>query len=161
MSIGTNPGAEQPLPWYRDPFRWLVIAFPLVAVVGGITTAVLAVRSFDGLVVDDYYNRGLAINEDLSRDAHAAALGLGAQVEWNSAERTLQVVLRGSAAEHYPARLNVSLIYATRAGRDLQLDLPPTGAGHYATTLAGLTPGHWYVHVNGPDWRLTDSLFVH
>ena len=52
-------------PWYREPWVWLMIALPASAVVGGIITIYLAVSTSDGLVVDDYYKRGKAINLDL------------------------------------------------------------------------------------------------
>ncbi len=38
------------------------------AVIGGMTSLYLAVTTSDGLVVDDYYTRGKAINMDLARE---------------------------------------------------------------------------------------------
>ena len=55
-------------PWYAEPWVWLMISFPLAAVIGGMITIYLAVLTSDGLVVDDYYKRGKAINVDLARD---------------------------------------------------------------------------------------------
>jgi hypothetical protein len=49
---------KQKTPWYREPWVWLMIAFPMSAVIGGMITIYLAVTTSTGLVVDDYYKRG-------------------------------------------------------------------------------------------------------
>ncbi len=40
-------------PWYREPWVWLVIAFPSAAVIGCAITIWLALSNPDFLVVDD------------------------------------------------------------------------------------------------------------
>ena len=70
-------------PWYREPFVWLVILFPASAVIGGMITISLAISSDDGLVVDDYYKRGLEINRTLERDKAAARHGIQATLGFN------------------------------------------------------------------------------
>ena len=47
----------------------------------GAVTIWLAVSSSDGLVADDYYKRGLAINQELRRDQAALDLGIAAAIE--------------------------------------------------------------------------------
>ena len=56
-------------PWYREPWPWLLMAGPAAVVVAGFATLWLAVSSNDGLVADDYYKQGLAINQTLQREA--------------------------------------------------------------------------------------------
>jgi hypothetical protein len=68
-------------PWYAEPWVWLIIAIPLTAVIVGMITIYLAVSTSDGLVVDDYYKRGKAINVDLARDRAAARYELRAQID--------------------------------------------------------------------------------
>jgi len=68
-------------PWYRQPWPWFLIALPATAVVAGIVTAVLAVRTYDGPVTADYYKQGLAINEEVARADLARELSLRARVE--------------------------------------------------------------------------------
>ena len=74
-----------PLPWYRHRWPWLLMAGPFIVVVAGVATLWLAVASDDGLVADDYYKRGLAINRTLERTQRAAALGLEAVVDVDAA----------------------------------------------------------------------------
>ena len=70
-----NPNATvSALPWYREPWPWLLMAGPALVVVAGLTTAWIAVTHEDGLVADDYYKRGLAINQELRRDSAAVSL---------------------------------------------------------------------------------------
>ena len=78
----TQPGAnvDKTRPWYRQGWPWFLIALPATAVVGGIITAVLAVRTFDGTVAADYYKQGLAINEEVERAQLARVLGLEARI---------------------------------------------------------------------------------
>ena len=68
-------------PWYRQGWPWFLIALPATAVVGGIITALLAVRGFDGPVVADYYKQGLAINEEVARAQLARELAITAEAE--------------------------------------------------------------------------------
>ena len=66
----------QILPWYKYKLVWMIIAIPAASVIAGINMIYLAVNTDDGLVVDDYYKEGMAINQSLQRDKTAAELGL-------------------------------------------------------------------------------------
>ena len=61
-------------PWYKEPWPWFLMAGPAIVIVAGFATAWLAIISNDGLVTDDYYKQGLAINQRLQRDHHASDL---------------------------------------------------------------------------------------
>lgn len=37
-------------PWWREPLVWMVVGFPMVAVVAGITTLVIAIRNPDPVI---------------------------------------------------------------------------------------------------------------
>jgi hypothetical protein len=143
-------------PWHREPLVWLVIAFPLAAVIGGFATLYLAIRSWDGLVVDDYYKKGLEINKVLARDELAQQSGYTASVAVDDA--TVTVRLGSAQGKPLPSVIKVSFIHATRAGLDRQLEIPQTGAGVYRAPVASLPPGHWHVHIETSDWRLIDQI---
>jgi uncharacterized protein len=55
-------------PWYRHGYVWLLIAGPATVVVAGIATAWIAASGADKLVAEDYYRRGIRINEQLARE---------------------------------------------------------------------------------------------
>ena len=66
---------SQIVPWYKQRWPWLLIAGPAFVIIAGAVTVWLAVVSNDGLVVDDYYKQGLAVNQRLHRDQQASTLG--------------------------------------------------------------------------------------
>lgn len=147
-------------PWYREPFVWLLIAFPLTAVIAGFITLGLAISSDDGLVEDDYYRRGKEINRVLARDQAAATHGLEGRVELDDAQH--QLLIRLSARESATIADNVELkfLHATRAGVDKTLILARQPDGSYHAPLPELAQGHWNVQLAAQDWRLVGSLFV-
>jgi hypothetical protein len=137
---------------------WMLIAVPLAAVIMGIVTLTLAIRSYDGLVSDDYYKRGLEINRTIERDARAAQLGLEAAVELLGAEGRVRVALRGADGFARPQTLNLKFAYALRGREDHDLVLEAANGTHYAAALPALVPGRWYVHLSGADWRLNGVM---
>jgi len=146
----------RPLPWHREPLVWLVIAFPLAAVLGGFATLYLAIRSWDGLVVDDYYKKGLEINKVLARDETALQSGYTASVTVD--DDTVTVRLTSTQGKALPPLIKVSFFHATRAGLNRQLEIPQTSAGVYLAPLGALPPGRWHVHIETSDWRLIDQI---
>lgn len=140
-------------PWYREPWPWYLMAGPAIVIVAGGITTWLAVTTSDGLVADDYYKRGLAINMVLKREQAAVQRGIEARVE-RSAGR-LAVRLRGAE----PPALFVSLAHATRAGYDLRLRLERGADGVYAADLPALAAGHWRAIVDDPrgEWRVVQE----
>src|SRR4051812_18620337 len=110
-------------PWYRHRWPWFLMAGPAIVVVASIGTAVLAVRTDDGVVADDYYKQGLAINETLEREQHARDLAVAATLQFNEDVTRARVVLAGHAPP--PPVLKLSLIHPTRAGEDQVIALSP------------------------------------
>ncbi len=162
MSRATDPmtsiaTTRQPVqgPWYRDRWPWLLILGPAIVVVAGFATLFIAVRTDDGLVADDYYARGLAINRQLERSARADALGLAATVDVG-ADGTVAVTLDGGgqAPDARPAALRLRLAHPTRAGDDLAATLARAGDARYEGRLAPPEAGRWLVIVETDAWRL-------
>jgi hypothetical protein len=135
------------------------MAGPAAVVVAAGVTMWLAVASNDGLVVDDYYKRGLAINQILSREQRAAASHYRAQVRFSPAFDRVQITLAGS---NLPHGLVVRLVHPTRAGQDRLAQLPAVGPGTYEAPLAAPQPGLWHVVVEDDlaTWRLRGDCIV-
>jgi uncharacterized protein len=146
--------------WYREPLVWLIIAFPLTAVIAGFFTLYLAIISRDGLVVDDYYQKGKEINKSLARDSAAAQHGLRASVSLDAAKQEVVVQLSAARDQHLPDRLDLRWLHATRAGFDRTQLLIRSPDGRYRSVFPELAPGHWYVQIEAQDWRLQGSLHV-
>jgi len=146
-------------PWYREPWVWLMIALPMTAVVGSMITIYLAVTTSDGLVVDDYYKRGKAINMDLARDEAAARHQLKASIDIDLRNNRVQLLLESAAGE-LPEVLKFSLLHSTQPGHDQVIMLQHTGAGLYSGPVDELTRGKWYLQLEADDWRLSGRLQI-
>jgi uncharacterized protein len=137
-------------PWYREPWPWILMSGPAAVLVAGAATMWIAFASADGLVADDYYKRGLAINQDLRRDQKAAQRGIAADVTIDSG--LLRVRLSGAA----PEAVFGQLAHATRAGYDQRLRLARVAEGLYETQMPALPAGRWRLILEDPrrEWRL-------
>lgn len=140
-------------PWYRHPFVWLLIALPASAVIGGIITLWIALRTDDGLVTDDYYKRGNEINQDLQRDQAAASLGLKAQLMLAQDHRTLRILFDQPVTD----TLQIKLMHPTRAGLDQTATLQALGPQLRTATLPrALEQPNWLIEIadSAGKWRL-------
>jgi len=144
-------------PWYREPWVWLMIAFPMTAVVGGMITIYLAVTTSDGLVVDDYYKRGKAINMDLARDKAAGRYQLKASVDIDLRDNRVQLLLESATGE-LPEALTFSLLHSTQPGHDQVIILQQAGNGVFHGSVDEMTRGKWYLQLEADDWRLSGIL---
>jgi hypothetical protein len=135
--------------WYREPWPWILMTGPAIVVVAGLVTAWLAFHGEDGLVIDDYYKQGLAINQTLSRSDAAERLGIEAQLYFvDGRVRVLLGAALGSGT------LSLRLAHPTRMGMDQSLSLAAVGPGVYEGRLSPLRPGRWHVVLEQRDWRL-------
>lgn len=152
---------EAPLrPWYRMPFVWLLIGLPATAVVAGFITLYLAITTRDGLVVDDYYAQGKAINRELARDHEAVKLGLAGTLAIAPASNAVAIELRAASGFEPPTELRVVFMHATRAGNDRMLTATRDSVWHYRAPLPDFVPGRYRVQVEAASWRLVGSLHV-
>ena len=142
-------------PWYRHRWPWLLMLGPALIVVASLAMLALAIRSDDGLVADDYYKRGLAINQTLERSARAAALGLAATVSIDGSGAAV-VTLDGGGddPDAAPPSLRLRLAHPTRAGEDRAAVLVPAGGRRYTGRVEPLDAVRWRVIVETERWRL-------
>ena len=147
-------------PWYREPWPWILAAGPFIVVVAGIYTAWLAVTSNDGLVTDDYYRKGLAVNQTIARSEQAAKIGLAAGVRVTA--DTLSVRLRASDKDFVlPPTLAVTISHPTRAGLDQSRVLVRDGEV-YSGEVRLPAAGHWLVLLEDErkTWRLMGNMVL-
>ncbi|MFO1403803.1 MAG: FixH family protein [Azonexus sp.] len=141
-------------PWFKEPWPWLLMAGPLAVIAAGAVTIWLAVGSFDGLVEDDYYKQGLAVNQRLQRDHKAGELGLRADVMISGLQ--VRVVMTSGQYAKLPPTLNAKFIHPTRSGQDRTVVLAAEGQGIYGGTLPAEISGRWIITLEEPGalWRL-------
>jgi len=151
--------AERLRPWYRQAWPWFLISLPASAVIGGIVTLVLAVNSPNALVVDDYYKKGLAINQEKHRLATADKLGMAGLLRSDGKQLTLNLTSQPAVTEQ---ALVLNIIHSTRAELDRQLTLQRLSDGHYATAMPMLPPGSWYLRLQAGDasWEIRARVSI-
>lgn len=147
--------------WFRNPMVWLVIFFPSLAVVAGLATVMIAVKTDDGLVVDDYYKKGLEINQVINHDRKARELGLRALVDVNTLSGELLVSLSSEKSTDWPAEVTFKLIHRTRSGEDQTTVLSRVGdSNDYRGYLKPpIIEGRWTIQIlSGEIWRLKQNF---
>ncbi|MGE5469991.1 MAG: FixH family protein [Bacteroidota bacterium] len=141
-------------PWYKERWPWFLMAGPAIVIVAGLTTAWLAVISNDGLVTDDYYKQGLAVNQSLERDRQAGQLGLTGDLM--RADQNVRLLLNTQAGVALPPAITLKLAHPTRAGHDQMVEMAADGPGIYTGKLSADIVGRWLVSIEDPagKWRL-------
>ena len=91
MNMSATEAKRSPTPWYKERWTWLLMLMPATAIVAGGITLWLAITTFDGLVTDDYYKQGLAINKTLARATVAQDMGLVARVRFSAESLSVEL----------------------------------------------------------------------
>ena len=143
-------------PWYRQSWPWFLIALPATAVIAGMITLWLAVSTNDGLVVDDYYKQGLAIQQTMARSRRAADMGLRAQLRIQA--NAFEVHLTSTVAANIPDQVRITFSHPTRSGLDQSMILEGT-QGRFAGSHGDLIAGRWDIQIEDElhTWRLTGA----
>jgi hypothetical protein len=147
--------------WFQYPMVWLVIFFPALAVVAGIITIIIAVNTEDGLVVDNYYKKGLEINKIIKHDQMAQQFGLSAFVDANSETGEILVSLSSDKKMVLNQEITFSLIHRTRSGQDQETVLirHSNSAEYRGYLKPPIIEGLWTIQISSPQgWRLKQNL---
>ena len=157
----TRPAARPVLAWYREPWPWLLMLGPGIVIIAAVVTLLLALESNDGLVADDYYKQGMAINQIMQRDSRARELGYHAEMTFERASGDVKLVLNGRTP---PQSLLLHLAHPTRSGMDQTIMLAASGRAEHATgnaiqytgRIASVTEARWQVMLSdqGNTWRI-------
>lgn len=143
--------------WYKQFWPWFLIFFPATAVVAGIITIILAVQSDDGLVKDNYYKAGLAINQTLELKQKARELNLIANAKLDKLTQTITLKLSGKITE-LPPQLILQFAHATQSNHDqtATLLLAPDKKS-YTGRIKKLARGNWntILEPHNKTWQIT------
>lgn len=146
-----------PRPWYKEFYVWMILFFPFSAMVVGLTMFRVSWVTFDGLVVDDYYKKGLEINRSFERDKSALKYGLEGYLQANSQSGALRLFLKAKENYVFPEQLKISFLHRTRKGLD-QITTLQRQANVYIGNIAPLIDGLWEILLEGQDWRLDSTV---
>lgn len=156
------PSTSDKKPWFRQPLVWLVIAFPAISVIGGISLLIFSISIDDGVVVDDYYKRGKEINQVLTRDRKAIEMGIRGVSIYAADNNQITITLASSKGTDLGSHtIHLDLMHATRGGMDVSKPLIKTGEGLYQVTLdKNLALGPWHVQISTQDWRIHGRIHI-
>lgn len=137
--------------WFKQFWPWFLIILPLSAVIGGISTVIIATSNKPDMVVDDYYQKGKAINNDLALIKKARANNISALI--TQSDNELVINLTGVQNK---SSINLFLYHSTQAERDLSQLLTADGNGNYRYQSEQLLTGKWQMRIEPFDksWRL-------
>jgi hypothetical protein len=137
----------------------LLAAGPLAVVAASLCSAWIAIKSDDGLVAEDYYKRGLLINQKLRQSAPVGASKLGATV-WIAIDGRIRARLDGlpDSTSQPPSLLRLKLEQPARGGQTRVLNLARDAAGDYVGALDAQPPGRWIVGLESDAWRLPTTI---
>lgn len=153
-------------PWHSYPLVWMMISIPFSAVIMGVIMIWLAIDTDDGLVADDYYKQGLAINDVIVLDKKASELALSAVIQFDSDSKVINVQFDKGMLGDYPASLQLNFQHATRADSDISITLSHGMGDQYIGYLdKPISEGVWYFEVSNSDaveenWKLNARSYV-
>ncbi|MDR0246792.1 MAG: FixH family protein [Burkholderiales bacterium] len=141
-------------PWYREPWPWAIIGALSFVVLASFVTLGIAIWSYDGLVAEDYYKKGLTINRVLEREERSATLGLRASLTV-SPDDIAQVVLQSRVEAFKPPQtLRLWAVHPRFPDQDKEATLVYVKDGIYSGHFIAPTEGRWEIVLEGDDWRL-------
>jgi hypothetical protein len=144
--------------WYQEPLVWMLVAIPLSSVLVGIVMLWLAITNEDGLVVDDYYKRGLEINRTLERDAAATEHALTSELRFATATDQILVTIEAADGFEYPETITLGIYHSVKTGFDKEVVLARISDKAYSGPSPELIPGRWYLDLHTDRWRITGQM---
>jgi len=146
--------------WFQQPYVWFLISIPATSVVLSMALLYLAINGRDPMVIDDYYKKGRAINEVLSRDKRAAEMGLTAVMDINYKTSKINFEFQARNKLTLPEILELKITHATRGELDETVRLYQSQPGLYQGQLPAqdLQAGKWYLELGTKQWRLTKRI---
>ena len=144
--------------WYQEPLVWMLVAIPLSSVLVGFVMLWLAIVNEDGLVVDDYYKRGLEINRTLERDAAATKHALTSELRFVTATDQILVTIEAAVGFEYPATIMLGVYHSVKTGFDIEVVLARISDKAYSGPSPELIPGRWYLDLHADQWRITGHM---
>lgn len=147
-------------PWYQEPWPWILISGPLIVVIASIVTAIIAVKTNDGLVTDDYYRKGLAVNQTIARNKTAELLGLTASVRLVAGHLEVRLAAKNPQFS-IPTSIKVTISHPTRAGLDQTRQIN-FDREKFSTQFQLPASGHWLILIEdiAEEWRLLGNIVL-
>jgi hypothetical protein len=96
------------------------------------------------MVVDDYFKRGLAINQSLAKLERAKALKLSGKLHFSTSGQVLKVRFAADSQVEKNEKLKLNLFHPTLASKDREIHLQWLAGKEYVGELKAVDPANWY-----------------
>ena len=136
---------ENPKPGYKQAWPWFVISIPLLTVVAGIITFMIAADKPHSMVQDDYFKKGMAINQSLAKQENAKKLKLNATLIMEAENGLLSAKFAGDSLSAGQIKLIFS--HPTKEAFDKIVTLDKLSDNEYIGQLPELVDAYWYVRI--------------
>ena len=143
--------------WFKQFWPWFLIVLPMIAVVGSISLVFTAIDHQPDMVVDDYYTKGKAINNDFALINRAKALNIHASVQ----HKDTQLIISLEGVEDRSS-ISFYLYHPTLAERDISAMLTANASGDYHFQGEQDLMGKWQLRIEPFDksWRLQKEVIL-
>ena len=141
-------------PWYKEPWPWLLWLGPGVVVIASIITYVIADKTADAMVEDDYYKHGKEINLQLQRDKNAYAQHITAEAMISSDMKSIRVMLKNPPQTE--DQLIFRALHPTLPARDQSVLLHKLAPNFFQAQVDLTDTSHWYIRIEDKKqtWRI-------
>jgi hypothetical protein len=142
-------------PWYREFWLWFILTPLIATVIGGLATLIIA-GAPPALVVDDFGQIAMAVEQDQARDRRATELRLAAEMRLAAGApgETVSLTLTGDT----PPGLWLQFIHPTRDDLDQRIWLEHVGASYAGRAARPDTRVYLQLTDADATWRLTGEL---
>jgi len=150
---------DEQRPWYKEPYVWMLIGFPLSSVIVGIFFITTAVVNKDTLVRDNYYKDGLAYNSEVQWDKKAVEMDIRLELKVTGNDLSIQIV---NSRLNPPTTLKVSLGHPTIPEKDRVSLLQLKENNSFLGFVEKMEDGRYYLLVECPEqeWRIRKDIQV-
>jgi len=141
-------------PWYRQPWLWFLLAFPMAAIIWGLSMLIFASSLDTSMVTDDYAKQGRGYNMSVARDTLAREMQVAGSLSVK--DRSAELLLETEAGPADFPYLVLNLYHPTQSSQDRIVQFQQRGNGEYAGQIHEKLEGRWYYDLQGPsgDWRV-------
>lgn len=149
---------EASKPWYRQRWLWFVLSIPIASVILSSIMVTVAVQGKDSLVKDNYYKKGMEINQTIEQDLLADSLGLRPRLKIENGLAELRFQNDNIGPQAF---VSLYILHPTVADQDVVVKLLPTSDTYRAEVPKDLT-GRFYIDLYAFDdsWRIREELWL-
>lgn len=153
--------SESPIrPWYKEPWPWFLIAVIVLPMLVAVVRMNIYNQYKVDMVVDDYYKKGKAINQEFDREERAAEFNIVIFATIKEDSILLELNHNRKLAE-VPS-LFIAFYHATQSEKDFKVIATKRADGLYSATFDHPIDGKWQLTLESHDksWKVQKNVYL-